>query len=84
MSTILAYRQHFLSPVNRVVVSEGSGSCRCHRHIESITVVHFVEFVLGLQISRLGIGQYAKGLPGDKNTMIFHAMVFRLFFVYYQ
>ena len=43
-----------------------------------------LEFVLGLQIAQLGIGQHDKGLRGAKNTMIFYGMAFRLLFLLYQ
>lgn len=62
--------------MNRVVVPERDRTSRRDGYIEAVTVVHFVELVLGLEVSQLGIGQHGfrnspEKIPCSDNQLLY-------------
>jgi hypothetical protein len=66
--------------MNGVVVAKRDGARRSDGHIEAVAVYDFVEFVLRLEISQLGISQHGKVPGASFDTMIEKHQKKRLFY----
>lgn len=57
------YCQRFLSSADQIVVTKRDSACRRHRHVKTVAVNHFVEFVSRLEVAQLRISEHNSSFP---------------------